>query len=44
MLDKTILDLTAVPVVSLHSDISVKTGERVFVFTLAEDLEAKLEG
>jgi uncharacterized protein YbcI len=44
ILDEMILDLTGVQAVSLHSDISVKTGERVFVFTLAEDLEAKLEG
>ena len=39
MLDKMILDITGVPVVSLHSDISVRTGERIIVFTLAEDLD-----
>ena len=44
LLDEMIVDLTGVQAVSLHSDISVKTGERVFVFTLAEDLEAKLKG
>jgi uncharacterized protein YbcI len=44
MLDAMILDLTGVRAVSLHSDISVKTGERVFVFTLAEDLETRLRG
>jgi uncharacterized protein YbcI len=44
MLDEMVLDLTGVQAVSLHSDISVKTGERIFVFTLAEDLEAKLRG
>jgi len=44
MLDDMILDLTGVQAVILHSDISVKTGERIFVFTLAEDLEAKLKG
>ena len=44
ILDEMILDLTGVQAVSLHSDISVKTGERIFVFTLAEDLEAKLKG
>jgi uncharacterized protein YbcI len=43
ILDAMILDLTGVPVVSLHSDISVNTGERIFCFTLAEDLEAKLK-
>ena len=42
MLDEMILDLAGVRVVSLHSDISVKTGERIIVFTLAENLEAKL--
>ena len=42
MLDEMILDLTGVQVISLHSDISVKTGERIFCFTLAEDLEVKL--
>jgi uncharacterized protein YbcI len=42
MLDEMIYDLTGVQVVSLHSDISVRTGERVIVFTLATDLEASL--
>ena len=44
MLDEMVLALTGVQVVSLHSDISVKTGERVFVFTLAEDLQARFKG
>ncbi len=34
---------TGIEVVSMHSDISARTGERVFVFTLDEDLEAALE-
>ncbi len=34
---------TGVDVVSMHADISARTGERVFVFTLDEDLEAALE-
>ena len=42
MLHEMIQDLTDVELISLHSDISVKTGERVIVFVLAEDLEAKL--
>ena len=42
LLDEMIQDLTGVWIVSLHSDISVKTGERVIVFVLSEDLEAKL--
>ena len=44
MLDQMILEITGTQVVSLHSDISVKTGERIFCFALAEDLEAKLKG
>jgi uncharacterized protein YbcI len=42
MLDEVILDLTGVQVVSLHSDISVRTGERIIVFALAEDLETRV--
>jgi uncharacterized protein YbcI len=42
MLDGIVLDLTGVPVVSLHSDISVRTGERIIVFTLAQDLESQV--
>ncbi len=34
---------TGVEVLSMHADISARTGERVFVFTLDEDLEAALE-
>jgi uncharacterized protein YbcI len=41
LLDEMILHLTGVQVVSLHSDMSIKRGERIIVFTLAEDLEAK---
>jgi len=33
---------TGITVVSMHADISARTGERVFVFTLDEDLEASL--
>ena len=36
-------DETGLEVVSMHADISARTGERVFVFTLDEDLEAALE-
>ncbi len=42
VLDELILSLTGVPVVSLYSDISIKTGERIIVFSLEEDLEARL--
>ena len=43
LLDEIVQRLTGVQVLSLHSDISVKTGERIIVFTLAEDLEARYE-
>ncbi|NBC00467.1 MAG: DUF2294 family protein [Bacteroidetes bacterium] len=32
-------DETGVDVISMHTDISARTGERVFVFSLAESLE-----
>ena len=41
LLDDMIQRLTGEQVVSLHSDMSIKQGERIIVFTLAEDLEAK---
>jgi len=33
---------TGVEVESMHTDISARTGERIFVFSLADDLEARL--
>ena len=36
LLEKTILDITGRKVVSLHTDISTVTGERIIVFTLEE--------
>ena len=42
LLDEMILRLTGVQVISLHSDMSIKKGERIILFTLAEDLEAKI--
>jgi uncharacterized protein YbcI len=42
LLDTMVLNLVGIEVISLHSDISVKTGERIIVFTLAGDLEARL--
>jgi uncharacterized protein YbcI len=41
LLEAIIQRITGVSVVSLHSDISIKTGERIIVFSLAEDLEAR---
>jgi len=34
---------TGIEVVSMHADISARTGERIFVFTLEDDLEAALK-
>lgn len=34
---------TGIHVVSMHTDISARTGERVFVFSLDDDLQAVLE-
>ena len=36
LLDKTISDITGREVISLHTDISTVTGERIIVFTLGE--------
>jgi uncharacterized protein YbcI len=37
-----VTDETDIEVVSMHTDISARTGERVFVFSMAEDLEANI--
>ena len=39
LLENIISDITARQVKSLHTDISTKTGERVIIFTLDQDLE-----
>jgi len=41
MLDEMIQQITGLQVVSLHSDMSIKRGERIIVFTLTDDLESK---
>ncbi|MFH1258895.1 MAG: DUF2294 domain-containing protein [Elusimicrobiota bacterium] len=41
LLQKIVLDVTGCQVKSLHTDISTKTGERVIIFILEEDLENK---
>jgi uncharacterized protein YbcI len=43
-LDEMVHELTGVRVVSLHSDVSSRTGERIIVFTLAENLEERFVG
>jgi uncharacterized protein YbcI len=39
LLAKAIETITGLTVVSLHTDISTKTGERVIIFTLNDNLE-----
>ena len=43
MLDVMIRSITGVQVLSLHSDMSIKRGERIIVFTLVENLEARFK-
>lgn len=42
MLGAIIKEITGISPVSLHTDISTKTGERFIITTLSEDLERKL--
>lgn len=42
LLEAIVQDKTGSRVVSLHTDISGKTGERIIVFALADNLEARL--
>ena len=41
-LKQIILDITGEEVVSFHTDLSTKTGERVMLFKLSADLQSKL--
>ena len=43
LLNSTIKEITGYNVISLHTDISTKTGERIIVFTLNKDLEDSFE-
>jgi len=43
LLNSIIREITGCTVLSLHSDISTKTGERIIVFTLNKDLEDDLK-
>lgn len=42
LLERIIFDITACQIKSMHSDISTKTGERIIVFTLEENLEERI--
>ncbi len=39
MLDRIIKDLVGCDVISMHSDLSTRTGERIILFIVSEDLE-----
>lgn len=41
ILEEAIETVTGVPTISFHSDLSIRTGEQILVFTLVEDLEAR---
>jgi uncharacterized protein YbcI len=41
LLESIMQGITGVPTISLHSDISTKTGERMIVLTMAQDLETR---
>jgi uncharacterized protein YbcI len=43
LLENIISDITRCRVISLHTDISSKTGERIIIFTLDRDFEAILQ-
>jgi uncharacterized protein YbcI len=41
MLEEIVQRIIGSPVISVHSDISVKTGERIVVFVFGENMEAR---
>lgn len=43
LLSELIEKMTGLKVVSLHTDISTKSGERVIIFSLSENLERRFE-
>lgn len=43
MLEQLLLEKTGAEVISLHTDISSRTGERIFVFGLNKNLEEELK-
>ena len=42
LLYKVVKEITGLNVITLHTDISTKSGERVIIFTMEENLEKKL--
>lgn len=43
LLYQVINDITGLEVLSLHTDVSTKSGDRVIIFTIAEDVEKKFK-
>ncbi|MCI3918883.1 DUF2294 domain-containing protein [Paenibacillus sp. TRM 82003] len=41
-LNRTIKELTGEEVLTFHTDVSTKTGERIMIFKLSSDMEKKL--
>ncbi|MGM0462419.1 MAG: DUF2294 domain-containing protein [Fibrobacterota bacterium] len=41
LLERIVVDITGCEIISLHTDISIATGERIIVFTLARALKFK---
>ena len=44
LLDRIIKDLTGCDVISMHSDLSTRTGERIIIFVVNDDLERQFRG
>lgn len=42
LLDQVVGSITGARIINLHTDINTSSGERIFVFTLASDLEKSL--
>lgn len=42
LFEEIIQNITGTEVISLHTDVSSRTGERIFVFCLSENLDKKL--
>lgn len=43
LLEEIIQDITGVNIISLHTDISSRTGERIFVLSLNKNLESEIK-
>lgn len=40
-LEQSVQEITGLPVISTHSDLSTKTGERIIIFILSDNVEEK---